>query len=637
VSSPTVVGIDLGTTNSLAAYLKDGVPVVVRDDNGVSLVPSCLSFHPDGTVLVGTAAKERALADPEHTIFSVKRLMGRSLADLKDDLAMIPQQLVEREAEAGRKVLRVVVNDKELTPEELSAMILREVRQRAGNPTKAVITVPAYFDDAQRQATRDAGRIAGLDVLRIVNEPTAAALAYGLDTRKQGLIAVYDLGGGTFDCSLLQLSDSVFKVLSTNGDTHLGGDDFDRELMQHFAKVQQIDLSKANAGVLQQLRDTAERTKIALSNEESVEVFFPTSPLVWEVGEPKASRVGGTTLATPLPPSAPQPTTSPTRGEVKMTRAEFEAMIAPHIDRSFKKCAQALRDAGLKPEQIDEVVLVGGSTRIPYVRKRVQEFFGRVPHTELNPDEVVAIGAAVQADILTGGKRDRLLLDVIPLSLGLETLGGAMDRIIERNTTVPCTGTTRYSTHKDNQTAILVNIYQGEREVVSANKLLGQFKLGGIPPMPAGFPIVLITFRVDANGMLRVTAKEERSGATASVEVKAAHGLNQEEVERLVLESVEFAHEDFAARRQIEFRRKAETDLEHTAKALAQQGQYLSDAQRQAIVTAEAELRAAMQQQDVNVLHRAVDLFGKATLPLAELMMNAAATGLLAGKTEEEM
>ncbi|MCU0705593.1 MAG: molecular chaperone DnaK [Fimbriiglobus sp.] len=601
MTTPTVVGIDLGTTNSLAAFVLNGVPEVVRDASGNALVPSCLSFHPDGTVLVGRAARERALADPTHTIFSVKRLMGRTLADLQPDLPHIPHQLVERDAEAGRKVLRVTIDGREFTPEELSAMILKEVRKRAGNPTKAVITVPAYFDDAQRQATRDAGRIAGLDVLRIINEPTAAALAYGLHTKGTGVVAVYDLGGGTFDCSILQLTDSVFKVLSTNGDTHLGGDDFDRAIMSMAAKEMGIDLTTTkDAWLLQHLRDAAEKTKIALSSSETAEFAIPDFRRTF-------------------------------------TRAELDSLLAPFIDRSLEKCRKALRDAELTPADVNEVVLVGGSTRIPFVRRRVAEFFGRTPHTDLNPDEVVALGAAVQADILSSGRRDRLLLDVIPLSLGVETLGGAMDRIIERNTTVPCTGTTRYSTHKDNQTAILVNIYQGEREVVAANKLLGQFKLSGIPPMPAGFPVVLITFRVDANGMLRVSAKEERSGVEAAVEVKAAHGLSQSEVERLVLESVEHAHEDFAARRVIEFRRKGESALDHMTKALAAHGDKLTHEQRSAIDVASAELRVAMSAGDLPTLEQANAAFEKVILPLAELQMNVVTSALLRGKTEGEV
>ena len=598
-----VVGIDLGTTYSLAARVVDGRPAAVRDAAGAALVPSCLCFGDDGTVLVGSAARDRALSDPAHTVFSVKRLMGRTLADLRDELPLIPQQVVERAVD-GRKVLRVVIAGREFTPEELSAMILREVRQRAGNPTKAVITVPAYFDDAQRQATRDAGRIAGLDVLRIVNEPTAAALAYGLDRRDAGTVAVYDLGGGTFDCSILSLQDGVFRVLSTNGDTRLGGDDCDHALMHLAARDMGLDpAATKDPALIQQLRDAAERCKIALSVAASADLV-----------------VGGRV---------------PFRRAV--TRDEFEALIAPLVDRSLAKCKAALRDAGVTPAEVAEVVLVGGSTRIPLVRRRVAEFFGRTPHAELNPDEVVALGAAVQADVLAGGRRDVLLLDVVPLSLGIETLGGVVDKLVHRNSTVPCRATARYSTYVENQTAITLNIYQGERELTKDCRLLGAFKLGGLPPMPAQLPQVDVTFLVDADGLLTVSAREQRSGREASVEVKAAHGLSPDEVERLVLESVEHAHADFSARLFIELKNKAEADLRYTTRALAEAGAGLPPDQRARIDAATAAVRAALAGTDTPALQRAAVEFGHATEPLAELRMNAVVKATLAGKTEAEI
>ena len=614
-----IVGIDLGTTNSLVAKIIDGKPVVLRGPDGKSLVPSVICFPKQGPPLVGSEAKARSLSDPLHTVFSVKRLMGRTLAELRGELGFIPQRISERDAGEGRKVLCVDINGVQHTPEELSALILKEVKQRAGNPTRAVITVPAHFDESQRQATRDAGKIAGLEVLRIINEPTAAALAYGLDRRRKGTIAVYDFGGGTFDCTILNLQDGVFRVLSTGGDTRLGGDDIDRALIGLLLEKlgqgtketdQQKDLDPL---LLQTLRDLSERAKIALTDADRTVVEIPPCP--W----------------------APLGQTFP------ISRQEFEELILPLVKRSLDRCRIALRDAQKTPNQIDEVALVGGSTRIPLVRRLVGEFFGRKPHTELNPDEAVALGAAIQADILTGNRRQTLLLDVVPLSLGIVTLGGAVSKLIHRNTTIPARATERFTTAVDNQTAVEITVVQGERELAKDCRALGRFKLSGIPPMPSQMAQVDVTFLIDADGLLTVTACEKRSNQEARVSIKPAHGLSDDEVERLVLESVDHAHEDFRARRLIELKAKGAILISHTRRTLGRTELDIPSEERNQIESAVVLVTEASQTEDIQTpepgdrLNAAINHLSEVTLPLATRVMDATALKVLSSRKPDQV
>src|SRR6266550_3725767 len=533
-----VVGIDLGTTNSLVAYVENGRPVVIRDESGDALVPSVVSVGGDGTIFVGREAQRRLLTAPSRSVYSVKRFMGRGIEDVRGEAALLPFRV---SGEAGG-VVRIGVADREFTPPEISAFVLRELKRRAEEHfqqagefdfevDRAVITVPAYFNDAQRTATRDAGRIAGLEVLRIINEPTAASLAYGLDKRHTGVIAVYDLGGGTFDISILRVEDGVFQVLSTNGNTHLGGDDIDMLLMDRVLADSVVSDFGWTPEMMQELRKAVIQAKCDLSSQEATGIRLES-------------------FSRPI------------------TRAEFEALIQPIVDRTLGPCRQALADAGLQPSQIDEVVLVGGSTRIPLVRRAVAGLFGRTPHSELNPDEVVALGAALQADILVSGNREMLLLDVTPLSLGIETMGGVVSKIIMRNSTIPATGSEIFTTAIDNQTAVDIHVLQGERELVPDNRSLARFKLRGIPPMPAGMPRVQVRFQIDANGILSVTAREQRTDVEQTIEVKPSYGLTDEEVERMLLESFEHAEADFAARLLIEAKNEAESVVMATEKSL---------------------------------------------------------------------
>jgi len=620
-----VVGIDLGTTNSLVAYMEGAAPVVIPGVDGSNLVPSVVALDPISepgarpTVTVGNSARKALIETPERVIYSVKRLMGRGLSEIQSELKLFPFRLAD-DVEEG-EVPRIQLGELKFTPPEISAYVLRQLKRNAerffGSPvTQAVITVPAYFNDAQRQATKDAGRMAGLEVLRLVNEPTAAALAYGLDRANEGTIAVYDLGGGTFDISILKLRDGIFEVQSTNGDTHLGGDDIDNLLLaialDEIYAEHGVDL-RQHPSAVQAVRKSAIEAKIALSSQQAAH---------FDIELPNGDRY-----------------------QREIPRNVYELLIEPVLDRTVGPCKQALADAGVTPAQIDEVVLVGGSTRIPAVRQLVDDLFqlsarGKKPHTELNPDEVVALGAAVQADILAGASKtteEMLLLDVTPLSLGIEALGGTVAKIIQRNSTIPASATEHFTTGVDGQTNVAIHVVQGERELAADCRSLGRFDLKGIPPMSAGLPRIEVKFLIDADGILQVSAREQRSGQAANITVKPTYGLTDEQVESMILDSFDHAEEDFAKRLLIEARNEAETILSAVERAPQSPAwAQLTGEEQAAVAAARDHLASVKLGEDAPSIRAATLALDQTTRRFADLMMEAAVTTAIRGKTMQE-
>jgi molecular chaperone DnaK len=608
-----VIGIDLGTTNSCVAVMDGKAPKVIENSEGRNTTPSIVAFTDDGERLVGQPAKRQAVTNPERTIFAVKRLIGRRYDDpmVEKDKKLVPYKIVR----ASNGDAWVEADGKTYSPSQISAFILQKMKETAEanlgqKITQAVITVPAYFNDAQRQATKDAGKIAGLEVLRIINEPTAAALAYGLDKRKTGVIAVYDLGGGTFDVSILEIGDGVFEVKSTNGDTFLGGEDFDMRLVNYladeFQKEQGIDLRRDKLA-LQRLKEAAEAAKIELSSTTQTEINLPY--ITADASGPKHLTL-------------------------KLTRAKFEALVDDLIQRTVEPCRLALKDAGLTAAEINEVVLVGGMTRMPKVQEVVKQFFGKEPHKGVNPDEVVAVGAAIQAGVLQGDVKDVLLLDVTPLSLGIETLGGVFTRIIDRNTTIPTKKSQVFSTAEDNQNAVTIRVFQGEREMAADNKILGQFDLVGIPPAPRGVPQIEVAFDIDANGIVNVQAKDKATGKEQQIRIQASGGLSESEIQKMVKDAEAHAEEDKQRKAAVEAKNHAEALVHSTEKALSEHGSKVGDAERRSIETALADLKEALKGDDTAAISAKMNTLAQASMKLGEAMYKQGGGGPDAGGPE---